>query len=298
MRILLTGASGYVGRYVAARLWSSHEVLGTFLESDGLLPGCRQQRLDLRDPEAVRAAVSEYKPDLVIHAGALANPDACERDPDLARAVNVEGTRAVARAAAERGAWLFYISTDLVFSGDFPPYREDATPSPLSVYARTKAEAEGLCRDLCPRTAVLRLSLGYGWKKPPGAFVDKLYQDLRAGKRVKLFQDQFRSALFLEDAAEMIARLAEKPCADVFHSAGPERISRFRFGILLCEEFGLDAGLVEPVHMADVPGFAPRPADCSLDGSKLWAFLGFNPRSVAEGLRAMREAGNGHRAAS
>lgn len=291
MRILLTGASGYVGRYVAARLGSSHAVLGTFFESEGLLPGCRQQRLDLRDPDAVRETVSSYAPELVIHAGALANPDVCERTPDLARAVNVEGTRAVAEAAAERGAWLFYVSTDLVFSGDCPPYREDAVPRPLSVYAKTKVEAEAVCRGLCPKTAVLRLSLGYGWKKSgPGAFVDKLYQDLRAGRRAKLFQDRFRSALFLDDAAEMIARLAEKPAAGVFHLAGPERISRFRFGILFCDVFGLDAGLVEPVRMEDMPGFAPRPADCSLDGSKLWALVGVRPRKVVDGLRRMREA--------
>lgn len=290
MRILLTGASGYVGRYVAARLSSAHEVLGTFLDSGEMLPGCMQKKVDLRDSGAVQAVVSEFSPQLVIHAGALANPDKCERDAESARAINVEGTRAVAEAASRARAWLFYISTDLVFSGDFPPYREDAAPRPVNVYAKTKVAAEEACRELCPRWVILRLALGYGWKKSgPGAFVDGLYKDLRAGKRVRIFQDQFRSALYLEDAAEMIARLAEQPRSDVFHLAGPESVSRFRFGLLFCKEFGLDAGLVEPVKMADVPGFAPRPADCSLDGSKLWKLLDFKPRSAAEGFRAMRD---------
>src|SRR5581483_5276147 len=98
--------------------------------------------LDVTDQRAVTAALAASRPAVVIHAAAMADVDACEREPERAEAVNARGTAHVADACASLGARLIYVSTDYVFDGEAGPYREDDPPQPLSVYGRTKLAGE------------------------------------------------------------------------------------------------------------------------------------------------------------
>lgn len=143
-RILVTGAGGQVGRALGAVLRGAD--LRTHAE------------LDVTDADAVAAAVEGAE--VVVHAAAMTNVDACEADPGAAEAVNDHGTRVVAAAARERGAKVLYLSTDYVFAGDAAPYDEDDPTGPLNVYGRTKLAGE---RHLDPRRdLVVRTSWVFG----------------------------------------------------------------------------------------------------------------------------------------
>lgn len=293
MKVLVTGATGYIGRYLVRRLAKEHEVHGTFKSSSDRLPDCELRRIDLAVPDSLRRLIVELKPDLVIHAAAVANPDLCDNHPDLVRTINVDGTAAAARGAAEIKARLYYLSTDLAFDGEHPPYVEGDPPSPMSLYAESKVEGEQRALELCPDAFVFRMSLVYGWSLGGRQrHTDILDRTFARGQTAKLFSDQVRSMIFIEDAAEMIARLAGSKdlprSRRVYHVAGVERISRLRFGELFCERFDYNKALIESVRMAEVLK-APRPADCSLDGARLHEAAGFRPRRVEDALRRMRE---------
>src|SRR5690606_24840503 len=117
---------------------------------------------DVRDWPAVRDWISSTRPDIVIHAAAATNVDACERDPDLAFSVNALGTRNVARAAAAAGAALVYISTNYVFDGQRPaPYHEFDVPAPISVYGASKLAGEHEALNATNRCYVLRTAMVY-----------------------------------------------------------------------------------------------------------------------------------------
>ncbi|MFH2202154.1 MAG: SDR family oxidoreductase [Elusimicrobiota bacterium] len=293
MRILVTGASGYLGRWVAQRLAAEHEVTGTYLSVDAPIPGCRLERLDMAAPDTLRELIKRLRPDAVVHTAAMARPDACEKDGKLARVLNVDAVEAAARGAAEAGARLIYISTDLVFDGKSPPYKEESPTNPLSFYAKLKLEGERRVRELCPAGLTLRMALIYGWKMAgTETFTGFMYRSFKSGRKVKLFTDQLRSALYVEDAAEIIARLLALPggaeaCDGVLHMAGPQTISRLRFGELFCRIFGLDRNLIEPTRVADMPLSARRPLDCTLDGSRLFRALNFTPRTVEQAFLDM-----------
>jgi len=293
MKILLTGASGYVGRYLAARLGGRHDVVGTYRYESAPVPGCTLKKFDLCEPEMVVPLVEEAAPDIVIHAAAMSTPDPCEDDPDTARRVNVEGTVAVAKAAADVGARLLFLSTDLVFDGKNPPYKEDDPPSPTSVYARCKVEAEQRVLELSEKSLVLRLSWCYGWK-PIGRlmFCDIMRQNLAAGKGMRLFTDERRSALYLEDCAEMIARTAEMPDwgalePRILHLAGPQSLTRMEFGEVFCDVLGFDKKLLDPTESRTLELAAPRPEDVTLDGERVWKLLDYRPRPASQGVAAM-----------
>ncbi len=234
------------------------------------------------------------KPGLVIHAAALAKPDVCEKDPERAEAVNVGGTEALAGAAAQGGARFLFFSTDQVHDGRAAPYPDGAPAGPLSAYGRQKRRAEAVVLAAGGDPIVLRLALCYGWA-PAGAspnFCDDLKAALSAGRQVRVFIDQRRSLLYVADAAELVARLVAKAglpeAGRAFNLAGPEPVTRHDFAAAFCDAFGFDTGLLVPVRASETAMAAPRPLDCSLDGARLWTWLGFRPGAVRAGLERMK----------
>jgi dTDP-4-dehydrorhamnose reductase len=289
-RILVTGVSGFLGRYVATTLKNHHAVLGTYCNHTPALDTGDLTHLDLTDVEAVQATCRDFRPDVVVHAAALSDVDACERHPNNAHDVNVQGTEAIAQAVVAVGARLIYISTDQVYDGVKGHYDEADVPQPLMVYGRTKLEGEHRATAICHDTVILRIALLYGWGIPSRLnFVDRLIDQLQTGQETALFIDQYRSPLYVVQAAEAIGRLIEAPEVHrTYNLGGGERINRYVFGLQLCEVFGLPQALLKPVEMNSVGGLAARPADCSLNSAKISSRLTIVPLTVEEGLRSMR----------
>ncbi|MFO0930762.1 MAG: sugar nucleotide-binding protein [Gemmataceae bacterium] len=201
-RLLVTGASGALGGYLLARLAQLGRAAAAWSgASTGVRFGVSLRPVDLADLSALERAWHNDAPSVVIHAAAMANVAHCLQAPDRARAVNVAATDRLARLAANAGARLLLVSTDLVFGGDRAPYAETDPPAPLSVYGRTKAEAEQAVLAH-PGHAVARVSLLYGpsLTDRPG-FFDAQLRVLRDGGAMPLFEDEWRTPLDLPTAA-------------------------------------------------------------------------------------------------
>jgi dTDP-4-dehydrorhamnose reductase len=271
VRILVTGASGRLGSVLIDRLMSrgGHIVIGW-----SRTPGCSRgpiplRAVDLSDDHAVAESLNEDDPDAVIHAGALSSADAVYRDPARGHAVNVEATRRLAGWMNSRGRRLVFTSTDLVFDGSKGWYREDDMAWPILAYGRSKFEAERHVLA-APRGLVARLSLLFG-PTPSGrpGFFDLAMEALRRGEPRAFFEDEFRTPLDYVTAADILARLVESDAVGIVHVAGPERLSRFDLMRRAALAAGIDPALVQPGRQADAILPEPRPADASLDTSRL-----------------------------
>lgn len=281
--LLLTGATGFLGRRLARALSGRWRVTGAARR-----PGPGGLVLDLADPASIRAAFAAVRPAAVVHAGAVAGPDDCERDPALAGRVNRDGAAEVARLCAGSGARLVHLSTDLVFDGTKGRYTEDDAPRPVSVYGRVKAEAEEAVFRLAPGACAVRVSAAYG-RPLPGVrlcFVDELVAALSAGRAVEAFADQWRSPTDGDQLPDAVSRLLERPgLSGPFHWGSAERASRHDVAVALCRARGYDERLVRPVSASGRTFLAPRPRDTSLDSSRAAKALGLAPRPLAEGLK-------------
>lgn len=289
-KVLVTGASGFLGHHVALHVKGRYEVYGLYLTHPIVLEGCSLVRLDLTNEGPVHALLGEVHPDVIVHTAVLGDADRCEWQPAEAHLVNVRGTENLARAAARVGARLIYISTDLIYDGTKGDYDEEDEPHPLSVYAETKLLGERRAAALCEQTLLLRLALMYGWGSAArSSFTDWLFERFTKGQEVTLFTDQYRTPLFVEQGAEVIGRLIEKPeVRGTFNMGGGERVSRYEFGLKFCQVFDLPYGLLKPITIETFGYVARRPKDCSLNSSKISTLLNVRPLTVEEGLKEMK----------
>ncbi len=286
--LLLTGATGFIGRRLAADLADAWTVVGASRSPEG--PGGAV--LDLAEPASIARVFDVARPAVVVHCGAVADPDEAERDPGRARKLNVDATRALARLCGGARARLVFFSTDLVFDGEKGRYDEDDAPNPLSAYGRFKLEAEEAALTLCPGAVALRVSSCYG--RPLGGrtcFVDHLRASLAEGKPVPGFTDQWRTSTAADQLPEVVRRvLADPDLEGVFHWGGADRATRFETAVAFCRALGYDETLVHPARAADKRFLAPRPRDASLDSARLAAALGLAPLGLKEGLGALKGA--------
>lgn len=284
--LMLTGATGFLGRRLLLGLAGAWRVVAASRSAEG--PDA--VTLDLVDLDSVARAFRGIRPAAVVHAGAIADPDACEREPELARQINVEAVKVLAALCAKAKARLVHFSTDLVFDGEKGRYREGDAAQPLSAYGSGKLESEDAALRFCPGSVVLRVSNCYG--RPLGArtcFVDHLHANLTAGRPVPGFTDQWRTSTAADQLPEVVRRLLADPdLAGVFHWGGADRTTRYETALAFCRVMGYDERLVHPARAADKRFLAPRPRDASLDSSRLAAALGLAPVGLQKGFAALK----------
>jgi S-adenosylmethionine synthetase len=158
-------------------------------------------KLDILNPKEVERVLDEVKPDVVVHCAANRSPDSCTANPAAARDVNVEASRALAKAITSRGLFLIYISTDYVFSGKpgDAPYLPRSSPSPPNVYGQTKLEGEKAVLEVATqagaqnKVVVLRIPVLYGsCDEPKDSAINVLMSQLWAAQKLEAGQPKIR----------------------------------------------------------------------------------------------------------
>ncbi len=290
-RLLITGGSGFVGGHLLQQAQHHYETHATFLSHRMADSGAVQHRIDLAQVEQLEHLLAEIQPEIIIHTAAISQPDFCEQHQEQTHAVNVVTTDALARWSARHQARLIFTSTDMVFDGQRGMYRESDSPSPISAYARSKVAAEQVLLQQHRNCVVARVALVYGLNLVrPTSFFEKMLLDLKAGKSVTLFYDQFRSPIWVNNLAAALLELAENHFVGIIHLGGSERISRWEFGLKACKIFQLPGQNLIKKSMDDLPTAAPRPRDISFAVDLARRVLKTRLLNCEEGLEAIKQA--------
>ena len=274
MNILLTGANGQVGWELRRSLSTLGQV--TALDSHGL---------NLTDPTAIRRAVAELKPRIIVNPAAYTAVDKAESEPDLAQAVNATAPGILAEEAAATGALLVHYSTDYVFdgSGDHP-WREDDPTGPLNVYGATKLAGEQAIAASGCRHLIFRTSWVYGVRG--SNFLLTMQRLMRERPELKIVADQVGAPTWCRSLADATAQIlaqvispsrgADKPASwGVYHmtNGGETAWHGFAQAILAADPPETPPRLL-PIPSSDYPTPARRPLNSRLDNSKLARVFG------------------------
>lgn len=279
-RVLITGGSGLLAVNWACAIRGQWDVvLGTH-RRDVVLSGVSRRSIDLTDAHVFGRQLDEIRPDLIVHAAGLTDVDRCEADPAQAIAGNAAPARCVADAAASRAIRLVHISTDHLFTGERPLVAETEPPQPINQYAVSKLRAEEWVTAAAPAALVVRTNF-FGWgHRGRRSFSDWILDNLRAGKRLSLFDDVFFTPILAARVASESHALIAGGLSGIFNICGDERVSKYDFGLRLAASFGLRHELIQRATIAGAGLKAPRPNDMSLDHGKARRALGAEPHSL------------------
>jgi dTDP-4-dehydrorhamnose reductase len=249
------------------------------------LPHIPSIPLDLTDLAALKTQLQILQPDAVIHTAAISKPNACQENPTLSYAINVNTSWHLAELSADAQIPYIFTSSEQVFNGLNPPYRETDPVCPINQYGEQKAAAEVGILERHPAATVCRMPLLYG-VAPRSSFIQPFIETLKSGKPLNLFTDEIRNPVSGTAAAQGILMALEKQVTGYLHLGGKERRSRYELGLLLVDILQIKNAKLNACRQADVQMSAPRPPDVSLESSLAFS-LGYAPRSMREELMEM-----------
>lgn len=270
--ILVTGAGGMLGRDLVAAAKGRGWNVAAFTRAG----------LDVSDEAAVRCAVSEAHPTVIVNCAAFTRVDDCEIEEARARLVNGDSVAVLSRAANEVSALLVQVSTDFVFDGrSTVPYREDDETSPVSAYGRSKLLGEENAR-LSKEHLIVRTSWLYGlsgWN-----FIEALRKQIDAGKNeLNVVDDQVGSPTSATDLADAILDLIAAGARGIVHFSNSGSVSWFGYAKEISRRLGWKAQ-VWPISSEMLARPARRPAHSVLDTSRYTGMTGRTPRLWTEPL--------------
>jgi dTDP-4-dehydrorhamnose reductase len=289
-KLLVTGASGFLGWNLCQQAQTDWQVFGTYFSHEIKISGVTLSKIDLRDFDRLQQLFTQIQPAAVIHTAAASKPNFCQTHPEESYSINVTASLNIARLCAKYNIPCAFTSTDLVFDGNNPPYTETDPVSPITYYGEQKVEAETKMLQIYPAIAICRMPLMFGAASPvAGSFIQSFVSDLQAGKELNLFIDEFRTPASASTASQGLLLAIEQQVKDRLHLGGAERISRYQFGLLLADILQLPSILIKPSKQQDVTMIAPRSPDTSLNSNKAFA-LGYQPLSLREELAKIQSS--------
>jgi len=275
MRILVLGARGMLGTDLLKE-W----------QSDDLIPADSAEA-DIRNFAEVQKLVSGVRPDWIVLSAAYTDVDGCERNPELAFAVNGTGVENVARAAQAIAARIFLVSTDYVFDGvSSRPYENDDPIAPLNVYGASKAAGEAALRNSTAAWCIGRTSWLFGVNGP--SFPQRILQAAETRPELSVVNDQVGSPTYTRDLACAIRDLVRKDARGITHITNEGICSWFDFAREILLQSGRQSVPVLPITTDQSGRPARRPNYSVLSPASLHAY-GLRLRPWQEALRAFLE---------
>ncbi|EFC69429.1 dTDP-4-dehydrorhamnose reductase [Prevotella sp. oral taxon 317] len=260
MNILITGCNGQLGNEI--QLLQAQYAQHTWFNTD-------VNELDITDKAAIERFVEANEIDGIVNCAAYTAVDKAESDPQLARKLNADAPAFLAEAVAKRGGWMVQVSTDYVFNGTkHTPYVETDEPCPNSIYGQTKLEGEQAVSKLCPNAMIIRTAWLYS--EFGNNFVKTMIRLGREREQLGVIFDQVGTPTYAHDLATAIMTAIDKGIKPgVYHFSNEGVTSWYDFTKSIHRLAGINTCQVSPLHTAEYPTPACRPAYSVLDKTKI-----------------------------
>ena len=282
LKFLVTGSAGLVGQQVVKYLSKSNQVFSCYNESKPEYGD--SVKMDLKNYEMISSVLTEIKPDVVIHLGAMTGVDLCEKEKTSASEINTKATEIIAKECSKLNSFLVYVSTDYVFDGNFGMYKEDDVANPLGFYGKSKLEGEKAVQNFSTNWCIARTSTPFGLHPTKKSFPMWVIENLQKQKQIDVLIDQFTSPTYIPNLSRMLIEISERRITGIIHAAGASKISRYQMASMVSDKLNLDGTLLKQISMNKMKWVAQRPKDSSLDVSRASSILNEKPQKIDQSL--------------
>src|SRR3989338_1627868 len=278
-KLLIIGASGFLGKQLMEDASNEYEVIGTYNSTlkDGLL------HLDITNESEVKDFLEKIKPDITILSSALTDLKLCETNPDLCKVLNIEGVKNVAKYV---NGFIVFLSTDYVLDGEKGDYKETDKTNPINEYGKSKLEGEKIISRL-KKYLIIRSSSLYTSEEDNPKFINMMIAKLRKNENVKAVNDIIASPTLIDDLSKAILTLIKKEKTGLYHVVGDTQISLYNAVLTIADVFKFNKSLISSCSINDFPPTLRRPKNTSLNISKLKS-EGIKMHSLREGLEIIK----------
>lgn len=260
-KILITGASGFVGGRATKALKENYDLL---------TPGHKD--FDVTSAEATGHFIQKNRPDAILHLAAISNTGYCEEHPDESYLANVVSVENLARAAAVHGCKLVWFSSDQVYNGNLEEglLSEEAEVSPENHYGRHKLLAEQRALQICPDSVALRATWMYDAERPGmkthGNFVLNFAQAIKNGTPLRFATREFRGITWVEEVVKNLPYTFELP-GGVYNFGAENHLNTYETARRYAEILGCAS---EGIVIADTERFAQHVRNISISMQKAY----------------------------
>jgi dTDP-4-dehydrorhamnose reductase len=297
MKILITGSNGLLGQKIVKRCVKHRIPFVATSKGPNRNPECPESSyfsLDLLQTDAVNQLVADQKPTAIIHTAALTNVDYCELHPEECNLVNVVSTKVLFDAAKSIHAHFELLSTDFVFDGEKGLYKEEDPVNPLSVYARSKVDAEHLLLedpDNYSNWSIARTIIVYGtgFGLSRSNMILWALEALPKGEVMKLVDDQFRAPTWADDLAYGCVEIVLRNERGIFHLSGPKTRAVTEIVVEVGKALGLNNLNIETISSDTLNQAAKRPPRTGFDLSKSEKMLDYQPKDIQETIPILQD---------
>lgn len=296
MNILITGATGLLGKSLIERRECLHNIIGLYL-GNYKMPEDKNltyQVLDVRDKKKLSSVFNVLIPDIAIHTAGISDVDFCEKNFKEGYESNVFGTKNIVELCVDKKVKLVYISSNAVFDGKNAPYREDDPTNPVNSYGKIKLECENIIRRSLDDYTIVRPILMYGWNNiyERNNLVTFLIDKLSKKKAVNMVYDVYENPLSSYSCADAVWSIVRNNINGIYHIAGRDIVNRYEYAMAIADVFDLNKNLIKPVNSSFFPSIAIRPKNTSYITKKIEMELDFRPLGLKEGLTQLKKIKN------
>ncbi|MEH6306860.1 SDR family oxidoreductase [Olivibacter sp. CPCC 100613] len=295
-RLLVTGSNGLLGQKITDLLvqgqFPNFEYIASSRGADRFdAKAYHYLDLDITHHAQVLKAIETYSPDIIINTAAMANVDACEREPAKSYEVNVAAVANLIKICEDRNIHLIHLSTDFVFDGEEGPYEEDDRPNPVNIYGEHKMAAENLLQQAACPWSIVRTILVYGVLRDLSRSNIVLWAKnaLENGQPIRVVNDQWRMPTLAEDLAKACLVVAERNATGIYHISGKDMFSICEIVEAVIEHYRLDASFICKEASEALNQDAKRPKRTGFILDKAYEKLDYVPHSFGEGLKLIDE---------
>ncbi len=265
MKLMVTGASGLLGKKIMCDVKEQFEVVGSY--------NSRQRhnliKLDLSDTYQIKTVLDKERPDIIIHTAAITDLNECERNPRNAKIINADATIKLAKWCNNNDSKLMYISTDYVFDGNHSPYLESSEPYPVQIYGFTKMLGEKMLE--IHDGVVIRVGIldGLNDMDDKETVTVKIINALNDNEQIELDDLRTKYPTLIDDVSKAVIKMIDEKLLGIYHVIGEEGLTRYDWGRRVADILDLDKSLLIRENNKEKVTHPIRPKHIKLLNSKL-----------------------------